>query len=87
MSDAHPPSIIGDSARAAMAQMREYRVRMGYDKAALRCAYGDAAHLLDAIRGDMRPTKPLRGEAARQAESVARALKAAADAIWELRDD
>ena len=71
----------------AVAQMRQHRSMLGYDRTALRCAYGDAAHLLDAIRADRRPAKPLRGEAARQAEAVAAALRDAADAIWALRED
>jgi hypothetical protein len=78
---------IGPRARAAIAQMRAHRASCGYDRAALRCAYGDAAHLLDAIRADNRPSRPLRGENARRAEAVASALKDAADAIWVLRDD
>jgi hypothetical protein len=77
----------GPQEAAAAAFMRQHRASVGYDRTALRCAYGDAAHLLDAIRADRRPSKPLRGEAARQAEAVAAALKDAADAIWALRED
>jgi 2,3-bisphosphoglycerate-independent phosphoglycerate mutase len=76
----------GPREAAAARQMREHRARCGYDKVALRCAYADASHLLDAIREDRRPARPLRGEAARIAEAVDRALKDAADAIWALRD-
>lgn len=76
----------GQHEAAAARSMREHRERCGYDKVALRCAYGDAAHLLDAIREDRRPIRPLRGEAARIAAAVDRALKDAADAIWALRD-
>jgi hypothetical protein len=67
--------------------MRQHRQSVGYDRAALRCAYGDAAHLLDAIRADRRPMKPLRGEAARIAQAVAEALGDAAAAIFALRED
>jgi hypothetical protein len=66
---------------------RRHRANAGHDRTSLRCAYGDAAHLLDAIRADRRPPKPMRGEAARTAEAVAAALKDAADAIWALRED
>ncbi len=66
--------------------MKEHWERVRYDPAALRCALGDAAHLLDAIRSDMRPIRPLRGELGRRAEAMAFALKRGADAIWALRD-
>lgn len=68
------------------ALVKGHRERLGYDPVVLRCAYGDAAHLLDAIRADAKPKKPLRGEAGRVAEHVGRALKQAADAIWAMRD-
>ena len=88
MSDT-PRRVRGKHEQQAVEFMRSHRANVGYDRAALRCAYGDAAHLLDAIRADMRPAKKLRGENARraEAEAVAAALKDAADAIWSLRED
>ena len=85
MNDA--PRQRGKHEQQAVDFMRRHRKSVGHDPAALRCAYGDAAHLLDAIRADRRPNKPLGGENARREEAVAAALKDAADAIWALRED
>jgi hypothetical protein len=90
MTDAPNPAprrVRGPREQQAVVLMRGHRVRVMYERAALPCAYGDAAHLLDAIRADRKPQKPLRGESARIEEAVCRALKDAADAIWSLRDD
>jgi hypothetical protein len=78
---------VGQREQQALAAMRAYREKVGHDPVAMRCALGDAAHLIDAIRADLQPLRPLRGENGRRAEAVARALKHAADAIWLMRDE
>ncbi|MBR0648102.1 hypothetical protein GXW78_00380 [Roseomonas terrae] len=80
------PDAQGWREKQAATIMKQHREALGYDPTALRCAYGDAANLIDAIRKDLEPRKPLRGESGRRAEAVAAALKHAADAVWAMRE-
>jgi len=77
----------GPQEAEAVRFMRAHRERAGHDRAALRCAYSDAAHLLDAIRQDRAAQRRRKGESGRIAEAVNAALLDAAEAIWALRED
>jgi hypothetical protein len=58
------------------------------ERAAIRCALGDAAHLCDAIVADiLKETATKHGKETERGRQLAAIAKRCGDAIWAMRDD
>lgn len=56
------------------------------DRGAVRSGHSDAAHMCDAIARDIEREHTVRGKVTKRGQELAAAVKAAADAIWAMRE-
>lgn len=57
-----------------------------FDEASVRSAYGDAAHMCDAIAADIESAYTKRGRVTKEGKALANALRNAGEVIWAMRD-
>lgn len=74
-----------DAERSILRYISEYH-SSPEEEAALRCAYGDAARLMDALANITIATNRSRGRVTKRGLELGAVLKHGADRIWALRE-